>query len=64
MKVYIAAFGSGMGHASRMVALAEELLAAGDEVIFSSSGEVTNWLRGKGFRCNDVPLVDVTFNDA
>lgn len=53
-----------MGHASRMAALAEELLAAGNEVAFSSSGEVTSWLRAKGFRCNDVPLVDVAFNDA
>ncbi len=53
-----------MGHASRMAALAEELLAAGNEVAFSSSGEVTSWLRAKGFRCNDVPLVDVVFNDA
>lgn len=53
-----------MGHASRMAALAEELLATGNEVEFSSSGEVTSWLKAKGFRCNDVPLVDVAFNDA
>jgi len=64
LKVYLAAFGSGMGHASRMAALAEELLARGDEVAFSSSGEVTSWLKAKGYRCNDVPLVDVEFNDA
>jgi UDP-N-acetylglucosamine--N-acetylmuramyl-(pentapeptide) pyrophosphoryl-undecaprenol N-acetylglucosamine transferase len=64
LKVYLAAFGSGMGHASRMAALAEELLAAGDEVTFSSSGEVTSWLQAKGYRCNDVPLVDVAFNEA
>ena len=53
-----------MGHASRMAALAEELIAAGDEVAFSSSGEVTRWLRKKGYRCNDLPLVDVVFNEA
>jgi UDP-N-acetylglucosamine--N-acetylmuramyl-(pentapeptide) pyrophosphoryl-undecaprenol N-acetylglucosamine transferase len=53
-----------MGHASRMAALAEELVAAGDEVEFSSSGEVTSWLEAKGYRCNDVPLVDVAFNDS
>jgi UDP:flavonoid glycosyltransferase YjiC (YdhE family) len=58
----MAAFGSGMGHASRMAALAEELLAYGDQVAFSSSGEVTAWLESKGYRCNDVPLVDVVFN--
>jgi UDP-N-acetylglucosamine--N-acetylmuramyl-(pentapeptide) pyrophosphoryl-undecaprenol N-acetylglucosamine transferase len=64
LKVYVAAFGSGMGHASRMAALGARLLAAGDEVAFSSSGEVANWLRSRGFVCSDVPLVDVVFNDA
>ena len=63
-KVYLAAFGSGMGHASRMAALAERLVASGNEVMFSSSGEVTNWLRSRGYACNDVPLVDVVFTDA
>jgi len=53
-----------MGHASRMAALADELRAEGDEVTFSSSGEVTRWLKAKGYRCNDVPLVDVAFNDS
>jgi len=62
LRVYVGAFGSGMGHASRMAALAEELVARGDQVMFSSSGEVTAWLKAKGYRCNDVPLVDVVFN--
>ena len=63
-KVYLAAFGSGMGHASRMAALAERLVASGNEVMFSSSGEVTRWLRSRGYACNDVPLVDVVFTDS
>jgi len=53
-----------MGHASRMAAVAGELTASGDEVMFSSSGEVTRWLEAKGYRCNDLPLVDVVFTDA
>lgn len=64
MKVYLAAFGSGMGHASRMSALAERLTPSGDEVAFSSSGEVTGWLRGRGYTCNELPLVDVAFTEA
>lgn len=64
MKVYLAAFGSGMGHASRMAALAEVLTSSGDDVMFSSSGEVTRWLEARGYRCNDLPLVDVVFTDA
>jgi len=52
-----------MGHASRTAALAEELAASGDVVRFSSSGEVTRWLRTRGFVCNDLPLVDVEFTE-
>ena len=62
-KVYIAAFGSGMGHATRMSLVAEALREAGFEVAFSSSGEVTSWLRAKGYRCNDIPLVDVAYDE-
>lgn len=64
MRVYVAAFGSGMGHASRMEALARELAASGDRVGFSSSGEVTRWLASRGYSCNDIPLVDVVFTPA
>lgn len=53
-----------MGHATRMAAVAERLEGLGHEVIFSSSGEVTKWLRARGFRCNDLPLVDVVFTEA
>jgi len=62
-KVYIAAFGSGMGHAVRMAAVADALEEAGFQVAFSSSGEVTRWLRGRGNRCNDIPLVDVAYDE-
>lgn len=62
-RVYLAAFGSGMGHASRMSALARRLTARGDRVMFSSSGEVTRWLRSAGYPCNDLPLVDIAFNE-
>lgn len=64
MRVYLAAFGSGMGHASRMSVLAERLRSLGDEVAFSSSGEVANWLRSRGYLCNEIPLVDVEFTGA
>jgi UDP-N-acetylglucosamine--N-acetylmuramyl-(pentapeptide) pyrophosphoryl-undecaprenol N-acetylglucosamine transferase len=53
-----------MGHASRMAVVAERLVNSGHEVTFSSSGEVTKWLEARGYRCNDVPLVDVVFTAA
>jgi UDP-N-acetylglucosamine--N-acetylmuramyl-(pentapeptide) pyrophosphoryl-undecaprenol N-acetylglucosamine transferase len=64
MKIYLAAFGSGMGHASRMAAIADRLVTSGHDVMFSSSGEVTKWLQAKGYPCNDIPLVDVVFTGA
>ncbi len=53
-----------MGHASRMAVVAERLVASGNEVTFSSSGEVAKWLVARGYPCNDVPLVDVVFTAA
>jgi UDP-N-acetylglucosamine--N-acetylmuramyl-(pentapeptide) pyrophosphoryl-undecaprenol N-acetylglucosamine transferase len=46
-----------------MAALARELVASGDDVMFSSSGEVTRWFESEGFSCNDVPLVDIVFTE-
>ncbi|MDG6915585.1 MAG: hypothetical protein JRN58_07215 [Nitrososphaerota archaeon] len=63
-RVYLAAFGSGMGHASRLSALARRLVSAGDRVAFSSSGEVARWLRAQGYACNDLPLVDIRFDES
>ncbi len=53
-----------MGHASRMAAVARNLVSSGMDVMFSSSGEATEWFRSQGYRCNDVPLVDVVFTDS
>jgi len=52
-----------MGHATRMASVAEGLAEEGFQVAFSSSGEVTQWLRAKGYPCNDIPLVDVAYDD-
>ena len=62
MRVYLAAFGSGMGHATRMAAVGRGLVASGNHVAFSSSGDVAGWLRSRGFPCNDIPLADVVFD--
>lgn len=62
MKVYIGCFGSGLGHASRMMEIARELKTRGAEVEFSSSGEVASIISSKGYRCNRVPLADVHYS--
>lgn len=63
MRVYIGCFGSGLGHAARMLELAKELDARGAEMEFSSSGEVASLIASRGYRCNDLPLADVKYSD-
>ena len=62
MRVYVGCFGSGLGHASRMLEVAGELSSRGAEVEFSSSGEVVSLIEARGFRCNHLPLADVRYS--
>lgn len=64
MRVYIGCFGSGMGHASRMLEIAKVLTARRAEVEFSSSGEVASLIEDRGYRCNRLPLADVRYSDS
>ncbi|MCX8204342.1 MAG: hypothetical protein N3H31_01630 [Candidatus Nezhaarchaeota archaeon] len=56
MKLYIAACGLGLGHASRCLALAEEAKREGHEVVFSTySGEAALFIRSRGFEVYETP---------
>jgi UDP-N-acetylglucosamine--N-acetylmuramyl-(pentapeptide) pyrophosphoryl-undecaprenol N-acetylglucosamine transferase len=63
MRAYIGCFGSGMGHASRMLEVADELARRGALVEFSSSGEVALFIETRGYPCNRLPLADVRYSD-
>jgi UDP:flavonoid glycosyltransferase YjiC (YdhE family) len=63
LAVYIGCFGSGLGHATRMLWVAERLKERGDAVEFSSSGEAACLIRGHGYSCNDLPLADVRYSE-
>lgn len=63
MKVYIGCFGSGLGHASRTLEIAAELLRRGGSVEFSSSGEVADFIEAKGYGCHRLPLADVRYSE-
>lgn len=60
-KAYIGCFGSGFGHAVRMLPVAKELRSRGVRVRFSSSGEVAAFIEAEGFECNRLPLADVKY---
>lgn len=58
-RVYFPIFGSGLGHAARMVALASRLVELGFKVAFSSYYEAADYVEQRGFVCFRVPRLDV-----
>lgn len=60
-KVYIALYGVGLGHASRMLLVANKLTQFAD-IKFSSFGDAVNYLNMHGFECFDVPPVEFVWS--
>jgi UDP:flavonoid glycosyltransferase YjiC (YdhE family) len=63
LRAYIGCFGSGLGHATRMLEVADLVKGRGGIVQFSSSDEVTGMVRQRGYSCNDLPLADVRYSE-
>ncbi len=63
-RVYISAFGSGLGHATRMLAVARVLSGSGESIHFSSSGEAVSLIKSSGYPCEMLPLVDVSWHES
>jgi UDP-N-acetylglucosamine--N-acetylmuramyl-(pentapeptide) pyrophosphoryl-undecaprenol N-acetylglucosamine transferase len=57
-RVYLAPYGVGLGHASRLILLAETLHQPNIQCLFSSFGEASYYIKGQGFECNVVPPVE------
>jgi len=57
-RVYLAPYGVGLGHASRLLILAENMKRPGIEMRFSSFGEARNYIKREGFECEKVPPVE------
>ena len=57
-RVYLAPYGVGLGHASRLLILAENIKRPGIELRFSSFGEARNYIESQGFECEKVPPVE------
>ncbi|MFQ5920861.1 MAG: glycosyltransferase [Nitrososphaerales archaeon] len=57
-KVYISLYGVGLGHASRMLLVANNLAEQGADVRFSSFGEAVKYVRMHGFECFDGPSIE------
>ncbi len=62
MKVYISLYGVGLGHASRMLLVANSLAEHGTDIRFSSFGDAVKYVSMHGFECFDVPPIEFTWN--
>jgi UDP:flavonoid glycosyltransferase YjiC (YdhE family) len=61
-KVYFTPYGVGLGHASRLINIAENVQNNNLEVKFSSFGEAVDYISRCGYRCNQVPPVEFSWN--
>lgn len=58
----MAAYGSGLGHVSRMVRVARSVEKSGCDVVFSTWGEAAAYVASEGFRCLNAPNMDVRWD--
>ena len=59
---YFAPYGVGLGHASRLVMVADELRKNGSNAKFSSFGEAANYIIMRGYRCSMVAPVEFAWS--
>ena len=57
-RVYLAPYGVGLGHASRLLILVENMKRPSIEWRFSSFGEARNYIKSQGYECEIVPPVE------
>src|SRR5919112_2629438 len=61
-KVYFTPYGVGLGHASRLITIAEKVKTNNINVKFSSFGEAVEFISRYGYHCNQVPPVEFSWN--
>ena len=61
-KVYFTPYGVGLGHASRLITIAEKVQNNKLQVKFSSFGEAVEYISRCGYGCNQIPPVEFSWN--
>ncbi|MEM2923250.1 MAG: glycosyltransferase family protein [Candidatus Nitrosocaldus sp.] len=61
-RIYAGVYGVGLGHASRMLMVADRLRSYGYDLEFSSFGDVVDYITMHGYRCRVVPEVEFGWN--
>jgi UDP-N-acetylglucosamine--N-acetylmuramyl-(pentapeptide) pyrophosphoryl-undecaprenol N-acetylglucosamine transferase len=61
-KVYFTPYGVGLGHASRLITIADNVKDNNINIKFSSFGEAVDFILRNGYYCNQVPPVDFSWS--
>ena len=61
-RAYLAPYGVGLGHASRLVMVADHLHQGNVQVRFSSYGEAASYVSMRGYECWTVPPVEFAWS--
>ena len=59
---YLAPYGVGLGHASRLLMVADRLKQGGINIQFSSYGEAVSYVSLRGYRCTNVSPVEFAWS--
>lgn len=62
-KAYLAPYGVGLGHASRLISISEQLKKDDTAIKFSSFGEAVSYINNHGYECVSVPPIEFAWNN-
>ena len=62
-KAYLAPYGVGLGHASRLISISEHLKQDNTTIKFSSFGEAVSYIHNHGYECLSVPPIEFAWSD-
>ncbi|HSA74046.1 MAG TPA: glycosyltransferase [Nitrososphaeraceae archaeon] len=62
-RAYLAPYGVGLGHASRLLSISKYLKDDYVTIRFSSYGEAVSYISNQGYECVEVPAIEFAWND-
>ena len=62
-RAYLAPYGVGLGHASRLLSISEYLKDDYVTIRFSSYGEAVSYISNQGYECVEVPPIEFAWNN-
>ena len=62
-RAYLAPYGVGLGHASRLLSISEHLKEDNITIKFSSYGEAVSYINNHGYECVEVPPIEFAWSD-